>query len=58
MDNQYFVLELAHSNSGRVKRIQVSYKALAYVLGACLLLAAIAFGACSSYLRMFWKVSN
>lgn len=58
MNNQYFVLELAHSTNGRVKRIQVSYKALVYILGTCLFLGAVMFGACSSYLRMFWKVSN
>lgn len=58
MDKQYFVVELAHSASGQVKRIQISYKTLAYVLGAFLLLSTVVFGACSSYLRMFWKVSN
>ena len=58
MDKQFFVVELAHSASGQVKRIQISHKTLACVLGSFLVLAAITFGACSSYLRMFWKVSH
>jgi hypothetical protein len=58
MDKQFFVIELANSASGQVKRIQVSYKTLACVLGTFLVLAAVTLGACSSYLRMFWKVSN
>jgi murein DD-endopeptidase MepM/ murein hydrolase activator NlpD len=58
MNKQYFVVELAHSASGQVKRIRVSYKTLACIFGTFLILTAVAFGACSSYLRMFWKVSN
>ena len=58
MKKEYFVVELAHSASGQVKRIQVSHKMLAYILGTCLLLSGVVLGACSSYLRMFWKVSN
>lgn len=58
MDKEYFVIELAHSANGQVKRIRISYKALACVLGTFLVLSAIVFGACSSYVRMFWKVSN
>jgi hypothetical protein len=58
MNQQFFVLELAHSANGQVKRIQISYKALGYVLGAVLALTVLIFGACSSYLRMFWQVSH
>lgn len=57
MDKQLFVVEFAHSVEGRVKRIHVSYKALVYVLGSCIVLAGLALGLFSSYV-MSWKVAN
>ena len=54
----YFVLVLAHSLHGRLRRIHISHKviyaAFALVLVACL----SAFGLLSSYLRMSWKVAH
>jgi murein DD-endopeptidase MepM/ murein hydrolase activator NlpD len=58
MTQQYFVLELPHSGDGQVKRIHLTYKSLAYVLGSFLLLGLLILGACSSYAHMFWKVSH
>ncbi|HMF77289.1 MAG TPA: M23 family metallopeptidase [Bryobacteraceae bacterium] len=58
MNRQCFVLELSHPGDGQIKRIHVSYKSLLYILGAFLVLGVAAFGACSSYVRMFWKVSH
>jgi hypothetical protein len=58
MEQSHFVIELAHSANGQVKRIHISYKSLGYVLGTFLVLGVLVFGACSSYVRMFWKVSN
>jgi murein DD-endopeptidase MepM/ murein hydrolase activator NlpD len=58
MNKQLFVVEFAHSVEGRVRRIHVSYKALACVLGSLVLLAGLAFGLFSSYVSMAWKVAN
>lgn len=58
MNQQYFVIEFAHSMHGRVKRIQISYKSLAYLFCTLVGLTLLLFGACSSYLRMTWKVSH
>ena len=58
MNKQLFVVEFAHSVEGRVKRIHVSYKALACLGGSFVLLAGLAFGLFSSYVRMSWRVAN
>lgn len=58
MNKEYFVLDLAHSLHGQVKRIQVGYKSIAWTAGCLLALALISFGLFSSYLRMSWKVSK
>ncbi len=58
MDKQLFVVEFAHSAERRVKRIQVSHKALVFVIGSFLVLAALAFGLFSSYLKMSWKAAE
>lgn len=58
MNQQYLVVEFAHSIHGRVKRIQISYKSLAYLLCTVLGLTALTFGLFSSYVRMSWKVSH
>jgi murein DD-endopeptidase MepM/ murein hydrolase activator NlpD len=58
MRQQYFVVVLAHSLHGRLRRIQVPHKYL-YVLAALVLLSSMAmFGMISSYVRMTLKVSN
>jgi murein DD-endopeptidase MepM/ murein hydrolase activator NlpD len=58
MSQSYFVLDLAHSAQGQVKRIQISYKSLAYAALFAVLLTLAFVGLFSSYLRMSWKVSN
>jgi murein DD-endopeptidase MepM/ murein hydrolase activator NlpD len=58
MRQQYFILVLAHSIHGRVRRFHVPQRALYAGLAAVLFLTLCAFSAFSSYLRMTWKVSN
>ncbi len=58
MDQQYFILEVAHSARGRVKRIKVSYKLLRYAALSVGLLTLVFFGAMSSYARMSSKVNR
>jgi murein DD-endopeptidase MepM/ murein hydrolase activator NlpD len=54
----YFVLVLAHSLHGRLRRIHIPHKAV-YVAFAVTLLGCFSmFGFLSSYLRMSWKVSH
>src|SRR2546423_11890741 len=58
MKQHYFVVVLAHSLHGRLRRIHVPHQALYVVLGLALLGGFSLFGMVSSYLRMTWKVSN
>ena len=58
MKQQYFVVVLAHSLHGRLRRIHVPHHALYVVLGLALLGSVSLFGAVSSYISMAWKVSN
>lgn len=58
MNQEFFVLELAHAAEGHVKRIRISYKAIGYVLLSLFALIALALVGCSSYVRMTWKVAN
>ncbi len=58
MNKQFFVLELAQTDDGQIKRIRISYKTLAYVIGGLLALGFVILAGCSSYLRMTWKVSH
>jgi murein DD-endopeptidase MepM/ murein hydrolase activator NlpD len=58
MKQHYFVLVLAHSLHGRLRRIHIPHQALYVVLGLALLGSFSLFGMVSSYLRMTWKVSN
>jgi murein DD-endopeptidase MepM/ murein hydrolase activator NlpD len=54
----YFVLVLAHSLHGRLRRIHIPHKAI-YVAFALTLLGCLTiFGFLSSYLRMSWKVAH
>jgi|UPI0003657780 murein DD-endopeptidase MepM/ murein hydrolase activator NlpD len=55
MTQPFFVLELAHSLHGRVKRIQVSYRTLYYLLGSVAVVGLVCFFLLSSYVRMTWK---
>ena len=58
MRQPYFVLVLAHSLHGHLRRIQIPHKFL-YIVLAVLGFGSISmFGMLSSYLRMTWKVNN
>jgi murein DD-endopeptidase MepM/ murein hydrolase activator NlpD len=58
MKQKYFVVVLAHSLHGRLRRIHIPHQALYVVLGLALLGTVSLFGAVTSYLRMTWKVAN
>jgi murein DD-endopeptidase MepM/ murein hydrolase activator NlpD len=58
MKQHYFVVVLAHSLHGRLRRIHIPHQALYLVLGLAVLGSFSLFGMVSSYLRMTWKVSN
>lgn len=58
MNQQYFVVEFAHSLHGQFKRIQISHKSLAYLFCSLVVVFLLAFGLFSSYLQMSWKVSH
>ncbi len=58
MNQQFLVVDFAHSVHGRVKQIRISYKSLAYVAFSLLLLCLMACGLFSTYMRMYWKVAN
>jgi murein DD-endopeptidase MepM/ murein hydrolase activator NlpD len=54
----YFIVVVAHSLHGRLKRLHVPYSVLYGVLGLALLGMVTLVGAASSYARMLWKVAN
>jgi len=58
MKQHYFVVVLAHSLHGRLRRVHIPHQALYVVLGLALIGSFSMFGAVSSYLRMTWKVAN
>jgi murein DD-endopeptidase MepM/ murein hydrolase activator NlpD len=58
MKQHYFVVVLAHSLHGRLRRIHIPHQALYVVLGLALFGSVSLFGMVSSYLRMTWKISN
>src|SRR5579859_4928393 len=58
MKQHYFVVVLAHSLHGRLRRIHIPHQAIYLVLGLALFGSVSLFGMVSSYLRMTWKVSN
>lgn len=58
MKQHYFVVVLAHSLHGRLRRIQVPHSALYVVVAMALFGSVSLFGMVSSYLRMTWKVAN
>src|SRR5215472_9560966 len=58
MKQEYFVLVLAHSLRGRLRRIHVPHTAVYAVLGLALLGCFSAFGFIAIYARMAWKVAN
>ena len=58
MNQPFFVLELAQAADGQIRRIQIRYKTLAYVICSFLVLGILVLAGCSSYLRMSWEVSH
>ncbi|MCU1272643.1 MAG: peptidase [Bryobacterales bacterium] len=58
MKQQYFILVLAHSLHGRLRRIHVPYQVLYILLALALIGGFSIFGFVSSYARMAWKVAN
>src|SRR5258708_6644655 len=58
MKQHYFVVVLAHSLHGRLRRIHVPHQAMYVVVGLALFGSISLFGMVSSYLRMTWKVAN
>src|ERR1700680_4017720 len=58
MKQHYFVVVLAHSLHGRLRRIHIPHQALYVVLVLALFGSFSLFGMVSSYLRMTWKVAN
>jgi murein DD-endopeptidase MepM/ murein hydrolase activator NlpD len=58
MKQEYFVVVLAHSLRGRLRRIHIPHQAVYAVLALALLGCFSAFGFVASYARMAWKVAN
>jgi murein DD-endopeptidase MepM/ murein hydrolase activator NlpD len=58
MKQQYFILVLAHSLHGRLRRIHVPHKFVYAILALALLGFISLLGLVSSYARMAWKVAN
>jgi murein DD-endopeptidase MepM/ murein hydrolase activator NlpD len=58
MKQEYFVVVLAHSLRGRLRRVHIPHSAVYAVLGLALLGCFSAFGFVASYARMAWKVAN
>ena len=56
--NQYLVLEVADSKNGRVKRIQVSYRSLAWTFLSVTAVFLLTVGLFSKYVQMSWEVSQ
>lgn len=58
MKQEYFVVVLAHSLRGRLRRIHIPHSAVYAVLALALLGCFSVFGMVASYARMAWKVAN
>ena len=58
MKQEYFVVVLAHSLRGRLRRVHIPHTAVYAVLGLALLGCFSAFGFVASYARMAFKVAN
>lgn len=58
MKQSYFIVVLAHSLRGRLRRIQVPQRVIYLVVGLALIGCFSVFGFVSSYVRMAWKVAN
>jgi len=58
MKQEYFVVVLAHSLRGRLRRIHIPHQAVYAILTLALLGGISVFGFVASYARMAWKVAN
>ncbi len=58
MNQPYFIVVLAHSLHGRLRRFHIDQKVVIAVLGLAVLGGFTLFGMVSSYMRMAWKVAN
>jgi murein DD-endopeptidase MepM/ murein hydrolase activator NlpD len=58
MKQEYFVVVLAHSLRGRLRRIHIPHQAVYAILAFALLGCFSFFGFVASYARMAWKVAN
>ena len=58
MKQEYFVVVLAHSLRGRLRRVHIPHTAVYAILALALLGGFSAFGFVASYARMAWKVAN
>lgn len=58
MKQQYFILVLAHSLHGRLRRIHIPQQVIYGILTLALVGTFSIFGFVSSYARMAWKVAN
>ena len=58
MKQQYFIVVVAHSLRGRLRRIHIPHQAVYAILALALLGCFSVFGFVASYARMAWKVAN
>ena len=58
MKQEYFVVVLAHSLRGRLRRVQIPHTAVYAVILLAILGVFSTFGIVASYARMAWKVAN
>jgi murein DD-endopeptidase MepM/ murein hydrolase activator NlpD len=58
MKQEYFVVVLAHSLRGSLRRIRIPHQAVYAILALALLGCFSVFGFVASYARMAWKVAN
>jgi murein DD-endopeptidase MepM/ murein hydrolase activator NlpD len=58
MNQPYFIVVLAHSLHGRIRRFHIDQKVVFAVVALALVGCFSLFGFVSSYLRMAWKVAN
>jgi murein DD-endopeptidase MepM/ murein hydrolase activator NlpD len=58
MKQEYFVVVLAHSLRGRLRRVHIPHTAVYAVIALALVGGFSAFGFIASYARMAWKVAN
>src|SRR5688500_16640594 len=58
LNQPYFIVVLAHSLHGRLRRVHVPYQVMYVVLALALIGSVSLFGIISSYLRMSLKVAS